>query len=110
MLTLKEIIEVLREEDAEEFKHLDFLREEDSFEARGFQFKHEETQGGGEGDGEEHWIVFSVSKDEEKTFWKIPGWYQSHYGGELEVDRTFEVEAAEKVITVWQAKKKVKVV
>lgn len=38
---------------------------------------------GGEGCGDEYWHVFSVTKDGVKTFFKIDGYYQSHYGHEF---------------------------
>ena len=66
----------------------------------GYTFKQEE-QYGGEGLGDEYWVVFSVSKDEEKEFYKIPGWYSSGNGSELEPENTFKVKSEEKIINVW---------
>lgn len=63
-----------------------------------------ENYGGGEGDGEEHWIVLSVTDmaTNENTFWEIPGWYQSYHGSELEVEDMFQVVPAEKTVTYWK--------
>ena len=62
-------------------------------------------QFGGEGEGEEYWCVMSVTdKAGEETFWKVPGWYASHHGSELEIENIFEVVLKEKVIKVWGAK------
>ena len=63
-----------------------------------------ECKGGGEGDGEEHWLVYKLEKASQETYWKVPGWYQSYHGAELEWDNTFQVKAVEKVITVWEKK------
>lgn len=67
----------------------------------GLDFEQVESHGGGEGSGEERWIVFSVVSEGQKTFWKLPGWYQSYHGSEFNWDEIFEVKSAEKVITVW---------
>jgi len=63
-----------------------------------------ERKGGGEGDGEEHWLVYKLKNAAQaysETYWKVPGWYQSYHGAELEWSNTFQVKAVEKVITVW---------
>ena len=63
-----------------------------------------ECKGGGEGDGEEHWLVYKLENAAQaysETYWKVPGWYQSYHGAELEWNNTFQVKAVEKVITVW---------
>lgn len=63
-----------------------------------------EIYGGGEGDGEEYWIVFLVQEvgANNKYYYKVPGWYQSYHGGELEWENIYPVEPVQKVITVWE--------
>jgi hypothetical protein len=52
----------------------------------------EKVYGGGEGDGEEHWAILRLTDPfGEESFWKIPGYYQSYDGGNLEVDDIFRV-------------------
>jgi len=38
---------------------------------------------GGEGEGDEYWSVFSVTHFDEVYYFKIHGWYASHYGSEI---------------------------
>jgi len=59
-----------------------------------------ERFGGGEGDGETHWIVFSLSKGDVKKHFRINGYYQSYDGAYLDGDIE-EVEEKEKVVKVW---------
>lgn len=66
----------------------------------------QEEQFGGEGEGEDYWIVFKAQKGEEVTYWKIPGWYSSSQGSEIEIDNTFEVEPREVMVRKWFKKKK----
>ncbi len=80
---------------------LSIIREYHSFSVDGHLFVCGE-QFGGEGQGDDYWIVFSVEKDGDKKFYKIPGWYSSNYGSELEAYNTFEVKAVEKTVTVWE--------
>jgi hypothetical protein len=109
MLTKPTIVKYLREDDEEtDCPRLQLLREDCDFEVKGYKFAVENSHGGYEGAGEEYHIVISITKDDEKSFWKIPGWYQSHYGSELEPENMFEVEEVEKVIKVWEKKKKSK--
>lgn len=54
--------------------------------------------GGGEGDGETYYIVFQVGD----TLWRVDGFYQSHYGSELDYDTLREVQATQKMITVYE--------
>jgi hypothetical protein len=61
-------------------------------------------QHGGEGEGDEYWVVMKATVGEEVSFWKVPGWYASYHGAELEYDQTFEVEEVDKVIKVWEEK------
>lgn len=65
--------------------------------------KHIMTKGGGEGDGEEYFIVFAlVINAEIQSYWKIPGWYQSYQGGELTVEDTFEVRPVQRTVTFYE--------
>lgn len=58
-------------------------------------------QFGGEGQGDTYWIIVKLTEpDGTETFYRRNGWYQSHYGYELD-GPTDIVEQAEKVITVW---------
>ena len=85
----------------------ELLRDESSFKYEGHEFSHED-QHGGEGQGEDYWIVFSVTNLVDKkdvTYYKVPGWYQSYHGSELEWDNLFEVKSVEKVINVWEESK-----
>jgi hypothetical protein len=51
-----------------------------------------EVHGGGEGDGEEYWIVTTlIAPNGETTHWKTPGWYHSYEGGTLEWESTYRV-------------------
>ena len=80
------------------------IREESNFEYEGHKFNFEE-QRGGEGQGDDYWIVFSVTSlavAGEVFYYKVPGWYQSHNGAELEWDNVFEVKSVEKTVTVWE--------
>lgn len=73
----------------------------DEFNVDDLTLKVEEVFGGSEGDGEEYYIVFSATSGAETKYFKIPGWYQSYHGRELEINNTHEVVPAEKVIRVW---------
>ena len=70
----------------------------------GLSIAHKETHGGHEGAGEDHWVVLQVTEIETGniTFWKVPGFYQSYNGAELEIDNIYEVKPVEKTITVWE--------
>lgn len=83
------------------------LYDEGSFESSGHKFEHEERYGGMDM-GSEYWIVFSVTNladSSDVVYYKVPGWYQSHYGSELEWDSLFEVSRKEKTIMVWEEAK-----
>lgn len=54
--------------------------------------------GGGEGDGETYYIVFQAGD----ILWRVDGFYQSHHGSELEYDTLREVQAKQKMITVYE--------
>ena len=38
---------------------------------------------GGQGEGDRYWSVFSVTHFDEVYYFKIDGWYTSHYGSEI---------------------------
>jgi len=60
-------------------------------------------QYGGEGMGDEYWVVFSVENDGLKKFFKLEGWYASYNGHEFESFIDFEeVVQVEKVVKVWE--------
>lgn len=56
---------------------------------------------GGEGEGDDYSSILKVTNNEEITYWKIPGWYQSYYGGELEIDNIFQVIPKEVTVTTY---------
>lgn len=72
------------------------------FKIEGITFSLRERHGGGEGQGEEHWVVFSADLDGRTTYWQVPGYYMSYDGATLHWDQAFEVRPAEKKITVWE--------
>ncbi len=58
---------------------------------------------GGEGQGDDYWSIIEVQKDEKHhSYWKIPGWYASFVGHELDCDDIFQVEKKQKVIDTWE--------
>jgi hypothetical protein len=83
------------------------IEEERSFEHEGHKFDYEEQYGGMDM-GSEYWIVFSVTSLADAgdvAYYKVPGWYQSYCGSELEWDNLFEVKSVEKTVTVWEESK-----
>ncbi|QBP33231.1 hypothetical protein SEA_BRUTONGASTER_9 [Gordonia phage BrutonGaster] len=63
---------------------------------------------GGEGLGNQYWLVVSVTDDAgEVRHFKRCGYHQSHYGSELD-GPTLEVEPAQQTITVWNTKEESK--
>lgn len=46
-------------------------------------------------------IVFSLGKGLEKTYWKLPGWYSSESGLQLDVFDIFEVTPKPVTKTIW---------
>jgi hypothetical protein len=60
-----------------------------------------EAQYGGEGEGNQYWVVISVSDGLTTRYFRRDGWYASYDGGYLDTD-TFEVKPAEKVVTVYE--------
>lgn len=69
----------------------------------GLVIEYQEHHGGGEGGGEEHWIVLKVTNGEEVTYWEVPGWYASHDGAYVEVENMFQVKPVEVVVNQWEA-------
>lgn len=59
-----------------------------------------EADYGGEGQGEDYWVVVKVSKGEDVSYWKFDGWYASYDGGYLE--NVWKVEPREKLVTVYE--------
>jgi len=85
------------------YSGIELLKYLGNFQVGDYHFKYEDSFGG-EGNGDDYWIVFSLHKEEEETlkrFYQVPGWYASHCGGELEISNIFEVKPLQKTITVW---------
>lgn len=71
-----------------------------------YTIEHLYTEGGGEGDGEEHWLVFVIKKHGEiDSYWYVPGYYQSYDGGNLEWNNIYECEPVQVMVTQYQRKK-----
>jgi hypothetical protein len=102
MLNKEQLIELLRDHGTETVADTPWRKEEEGgFDHEGYKVRHVLRHGGHEGAGEEHFVVFSVEDSNgNKEYWEIPGWYQSHYGSELEVDGLFQVKPVE--VTVVQ--------
>ena len=58
-------------------------------------------QFGGEGLGDDYWIVFKVTSDDGERIFKRNGYHASFDGSYLDGPTT-EVKSVEKVVTVWQ--------
>lgn len=57
---------------------------------------------GGEGQGDTFYVVLEVRDgDSDAEFWMVPGWYQSHYGGELEWYAVHQVKPVERTHIDW---------
>lgn len=74
-----------------------------NFSVDGYDFYFQE-QFGGEGQGDDYWIVFYVLHGDEKKYYKIPGWYASHNGREIDPGDTYEVEPKEVTVIQWHKK------
>lgn len=62
-----------------------------------------EKVGGSEGEGETYYLIYRFYKEGSKDkFFKIPGWYQSYHGGELEWHRAKEVFPKQKMVTYYE--------
>lgn len=60
---------------------------------------------GGEGKGDEYWGVFSVTHNEETTYFKLNGWYASYEGGTIDDPEGFcEVEKVPVQTYEWKEK------
>jgi len=61
-------------------------------------------QYGGSDQGSDYWFVFELTVDGESCgYYRVPGWYQSYYGHELDFNNVFKVKPVEKTITTWKA-------
>ena len=56
---------------------------------------------GGEGKGDEYWVVFSLTDGDVTRYFKKSGGYASYHGGELDGNLE-EVSPKKKEITVWE--------
>lgn len=55
---------------------------------------------GGEGQGDDYWVVISFEKEGQVSYWKFQGHYASYYGSEL--DTVFEVKPEQKMVVVYE--------
>lgn len=94
---MNKLIEEIKDHEYWEYEGTTFQMDD------GWRYECIERYGGYEGGGEEHWIVFKVSKDGTEKFYKIDGYYSSYDGAYLD-GTPYEVVPAEKVITVWESK------
>jgi hypothetical protein len=69
--------------------------------ADGFTAKRE-AEFGGEGEGEQYWVVVSLSDGNTTRYFRKDGWYASYDGGYLDGE-TYEVTPREKTITVYES-------
>ena len=60
-----------------------------------------EAQYGGEGQGDDFWLVISISDGLTTRFFRRDGWYASYNGGNLDTD-TVEVKPKEKLVTFYE--------
>lgn len=56
---------------------------------------------GGEGEGDQYWMVVSVSDGETTRYFRKDGWYASYDGGYLDGE-TYEVAPKEKLVTYYE--------
>ncbi len=101
------IVRLLNQIDVQESlgSHYDFKSHDLICEVDGYTLKAMEVEGGYSGAGEDYHIVFSVCKPgetEPSSYWQIPGYYASQSGSELEIDRVFEVEPEQRMVTFWE--------
>ena len=70
---------------------------------KGYTVKSEERYGG-EGKGDDYWLVFSVTKDGEKKYFRLDGWYTSFSGHEFDQGYLafYEVKPVEVVVKEWK--------
>lgn len=91
------IINILNRIDEDDIRELE--NEKIEYEGKEFIFHAEYVKGGYEGAGEEHYVVLKVTHEGNETFWKVPGYYASYHGCELEVENTFQVKPVQKTYT-----------
>lgn len=61
-----------------------------------------ESNYGGEGDGDQYWIVFRVELPDGRTrYVRVDGWYQSYSGGEYDGD-PYEVFPVQRQVTFYE--------
>lgn len=56
---------------------------------------------GGEGQGDDYWVVVKISNADGERYFKRCGYYQSYSGGELD-GPTYEVTPVERVVTFYE--------
>ena len=56
---------------------------------------------GGEGQGDDYWVVISLSDGELTRYFRRDGWYASYDGGYLDGE-TYEVKPVEKLVTFYE--------
>lgn len=76
--------------------------EESSFDVPGIGKIEFVDEYGGEGQGDDYWVVFKTT--ETGQYWRVDGWYASHHGGELDGD-AYEVFPEEVTVTQYNRKK-----
>ena len=59
------------------------------------------TSYGGEGDGDQYWMVISITDSITTRFFRKDGWYASYDGGYLDGE-TYEVQPKEKLVTFYE--------
>lgn len=95
--TTSNVLEFIRNEDIEE--DLEHTSKVVSF-PNGWSGQQIHSEGGGEGDGEEYWFVFTLTKDFKDTkYFRLDGWYQSYNGSEVDWDDLYEAIPVEKTYT-----------
>jgi hypothetical protein len=79
-----------------------------SLSKRNLALNFEESYGGYEGAGETYWIVFSVTNciTGEVTYFKIDGFYASHYGCEIDMWDFYPVDKIPVQAYEWRRKEK----
>jgi hypothetical protein len=56
---------------------------------------------GGEGQGDDYWVVISITDGETTRYFRKDGWYASYDGGSLDGE-TYEVKPVEKLVTFYE--------
>lgn len=98
----KEVIEFMKEQVVEKGQDPDYDIEYDKLEAAGFKIEEEETVGG-EGMGENYYIVMKFSKKNEDSFFvKCDGYYASYDGVTWDGGRVYEAKQVEVKKKVWK--------